>query len=140
VRFGDSPKVLREIVPTLSGSALFWLDAHFYDVPDAAGRDDHQCPVLDEIAAIDSLSPHKNFLMIDDARMFMSVPPPPYRGWPTIADVTSTLSLARPNDRLLILDDIVLRCPAGTAFSIKHPRLNIWQHLIPTYRNGRAPR
>ncbi|MDB5294151.1 MAG: hypothetical protein JWO31_134 [Phycisphaerales bacterium] len=38
-RLGDSPAVLREVVPTLTGPAVFWLDAHWSGPGTAGGAE-----------------------------------------------------------------------------------------------------
>ena len=37
---GDSKEVLPEILPTLTGPAMFWLDSHWMNGEDSFGRQD----------------------------------------------------------------------------------------------------
>src|SRR5882724_7917824 len=71
---GESSAVLREIVPTLTGPALFWLDAHWSGL-DTVGRE-AECPLLAEIAVINAASP-VHTVLVDDARLFSAPPPRP---------------------------------------------------------------
>lgn len=64
---GDSGKVLKELVPKLKNSTLFWLDGHYSGGLTAKG--DLECPVYEELIAIFS-STFKHVIVIDDARLF----------------------------------------------------------------------
>jgi hypothetical protein len=112
VVFGDSARALRQIVSGLTGSCMFWLDAHYSGAGTAGER--YECPLLAEIAAIDA-SPFEHFVLIDDARMFLSPPPPPHRPeqWPRIRAVTEALHARRPNDHIVIFEDVIYRIPAS---------------------------
>lgn len=63
---GDSASLLPDVVASLTGPALFWLDGHagagFY-------ADEDNCPLLSELRAIGT-SPHPHVILIDDAREF----------------------------------------------------------------------
>lgn len=68
---GVSEDVFPDLLPTLSGDVCFWLDGHY-----SAGktfRGDKDCPVEDELAAIDhSLSRFGCLsILIDDVRCFL---------------------------------------------------------------------
>jgi hypothetical protein len=111
VIFGNSGEALRGIVQKLSGPSLFWLDAH-YSGGGTAGES-YECPLLEEIAAIDA-STHEHFVLIDDARMFMAPPPRPHQieEWPDIRTVIDALHLRRPHDYIMIYEDVIYRIPA----------------------------
>jgi len=68
---GDSPDVLREIVPTLNKQSTFWLDAHRSGVLMTPGSEKYgACPLVDEVNAI-ALSPIKTHVIFaDDQRLF----------------------------------------------------------------------
>lgn len=114
VFFGDSPSILRRVIPGLKEPALFWLDAHYTNAPDAAGQSGGECPLLDEIAAINE-DQHDHFVMIDDARLFITPPPPPHRAdeWPNISEVLSALTTGRPERQIMIVHDIIFSAPRG---------------------------
>jgi hypothetical protein len=112
VRYGDSARVLAELVPTLSAPALFWLDAH-WSGEGTAGRD-RECPLLEEIAIINA-SPHAHVLLIDDARLFLAPPPPPHRpeAWPDLKRVVAALTEGDRPCTVAVVEDIILRAPPG---------------------------
>ena len=66
---GESPDVLRELCPTLTEQATFWLDAHASGSSLPGGKYGG-CPLVQELEAI-NLSPYKDHvLFIDDVRLF----------------------------------------------------------------------
>lgn len=66
---GDSSIVLLDIIPSLNGKAVFWLDGHFSSGDTAQG--DKDCPLIEELSAIDKLySFDKAVIIIDDYRLF----------------------------------------------------------------------
>jgi hypothetical protein len=112
-RHGDSRRVLAELAPTLDGPALFWLDAH-WSGGETAGSDD-PCPLLGELAALRE-SQHRHYVLIDDARLFLSPPPLPHPpgSWPGVHDVERALrelGLARPR----VVDDVIVAVPPTAA-------------------------
>src|SRR6185312_5214214 len=62
--YGDSRRLLPQILAELSGSALFWLDAH-YSGNETYGASD-ECPLLEELAIVNQ-SAFENAIIIDDA-------------------------------------------------------------------------
>lgn len=111
VRQGSSREALPEIVRDLPGPALYWLDAHWSG--DETVGEDEECPLLEEIRAIDAEPISANsVILIDDARLFMGPPPPPHKreAWPTIAQVVD--ALREIHDRYIaILEDVVVAVP-----------------------------
>jgi hypothetical protein len=106
---GDSRSELgplaAEGVPT-----LYWLDGHWSGGSTAGAA--HECPVLDELAAIGG--GHANdCVLIDDARLFAAAPPPPHDPgqWPTLIEVLDALRLHRPRHHLTMLHDLVIAVP-----------------------------
>jgi hypothetical protein len=89
-RLGDSRTVLAELAPTLTESAVFWLDGHWSGGETYGEKD--QCPLMEEIEAINT-SPAEHFIFIDDARLFTSTPPEPHdiSVWPNITEVLDAL-------------------------------------------------
>jgi hypothetical protein len=106
---GDSGLLLRDLVKTLEGPALFWLDAHWSGL-DTAGVG-AECPVLAEIALVDA-SPLPNVLLVDDARLFCAPPPRPHRAeqWPELAGVVAALA-AGGRRFVVLLDDVLVAVP-----------------------------
>lgn len=107
---GDSAILLPQILKEhIHERALFWLDAHFMDEDGYAS----ECPVLAEIRAINE-HPYANqhVILIDDARLFIAPPPPPFNPeqWPTIE--TIILELSQPVHRaVVVLDDVIYALP-----------------------------
>lgn len=106
---GHSAQVLRDVhdpdVPT-----FYFLDGH-WSAGVTAGAGD-QCPVLDEIRAIGAGHPD-DCLLIDDARLFASAPPPPMdpQAWPTLVEVFDAIREQRPDHRVTVLGDQVIAVP-----------------------------
>lgn len=90
VLHGESPNVLREVVPTLTGTGLFWLDAHWSGL-DTAGRES-ECPLLAEVAVINAARV-VHIVLVDDARLFCAPPPLPHRSddWPDLETTVAAL-------------------------------------------------
>lgn len=90
ILLGQSSEVLRSIVPGLSHRTLFWLDAHWSGA-DTAGIE-AECPLLAEINLINS-SLLEHVVMVDDARLFCTPPPPPHKAehWPSMAETIAAL-------------------------------------------------
>jgi hypothetical protein len=106
---GNSASVLRRIVPSLGGPAVFWLDAHWSGL-DTAGHDS-ECPLLEEIAVIYA-SPCEHIILVDDARLFCAPPPRPHRAeqWPDLATTVSALGDGGRR-HVLIVDDVFVAVP-----------------------------
>ena len=66
--YGDSSKVLPEILRDLKTPALFWLDAHYSSGVTAKG--DLQTPIMHELKAIFSHSNKQHCILIDDVKDF----------------------------------------------------------------------
>ena len=107
---GESSAVLRELVPTLTGPALFWLDAHWSGL-DTAGRET-ECPLLAEITLINAV-PGAHAVLVDDARLFCTPPPRPHRAelWP---DLTATVTALQAGGQrhVVLFEDVFVAVPA----------------------------
>jgi hypothetical protein len=112
-KHGDSRSVLAELVPTLDGPALFWLDAHWSGGQTAGS--DNPCALSGELAALRQ-SPHRHYVLIDDARLFLSPPPLPHPpdAWPRMRDVEAALrELGVGPSR--VVEDVIVAVPPGAA-------------------------
>jgi hypothetical protein len=111
VQLGRSQEILSVLARKLSQPALIWLDAHLCggDIP-VAGKD-QECPLLEEIAAIDS-GTTQHLILIDDARYFLNRPPPPYKHehWPSAGAVIKQLQ-EKYDSYISIIDDVIIRLP-----------------------------
>ena len=50
IYLGDSAKLLPEIISSVEGRTIFWLDGHYSGT--GTGKSDTNCPILNEIEAI----------------------------------------------------------------------------------------
>lgn len=108
--FGNSKDLLKEVIPTLKSPALFWLDGH-WSGGDTYGEEE-QCPILEEIATINSSS-SDHFLLIDDARLYTSPPPRPCRidQWPPIDQVIESIKAGPHEKYFVIFEDVLIAVP-----------------------------
>ncbi len=68
ILFGDSGKIIGDIIPKLTKPALFWLDGHYSGGNTA--KSDIETPIMDELAFIFQSKLH-HVILIDDARLFI---------------------------------------------------------------------
>jgi len=69
IHLGDSSKVLPDLLNDISDNTIFWLDGHWSSGD--TGRGEKDCPLLDELAAIDTVySPQKALIIVDDHQQF----------------------------------------------------------------------
>jgi hypothetical protein len=108
---GSSPTLLPGVAKALLGPALYWLDAHWCGL-DTSGVE-AQCPVLAEIAALDS-SPTAamSCILIDDARLFLGGPASYLRktDWPSFIEVVDALR-SRHDRYVTVLLDVIIAGP-----------------------------
>ena len=99
---GESPTILRTILPGLPIPVLFWLDAHWMG---EGPMPLCECPLLDELVAINE-SGCRGIIAIDDARLFIDPPPPPHNPaqWPTMAQVRLVLG----ERHVVICEDVII--------------------------------
>jgi hypothetical protein len=108
---GHSALMLRDLrdpeVPT-----LFFLDGHWSGGA-TAGVDD-ECPVLEELEALAGGHPD-DCLIIDDARLFASAPPPPHNPvtWPTLVEVFDAIRGHWPEHFVTLIADQVIAVPSS---------------------------
>ena len=118
LRQGRSELVLNEIVADLRSSAIFWLDAH-WSGPGTDGES-NECPVLDEIAVIESAS-CDHFILIDDANYFFKPPPPPHKPehWPLLPDIFDALRAKSRNNGIFLLGNAIVKIPEAHVASVR---------------------
>ncbi len=68
---GDSPQVMREVLPNVEGRITFWLDAHIDGGNYVPGLtpEIRKCPLYEELACIKSLKRNDHTIIIDDMRI-----------------------------------------------------------------------
>lgn len=105
---GDSASELPKIVSRLTGSALFWLDAHA-----GAGffANEDICPLVQELETV-LASPFEHCIIVDDARAFLAPPPPPfdYRKWPSLDQIFAAVA-KRPGYNIVTIADVLIIVP-----------------------------
>jgi len=97
---GDFSTVLRQIVPKLDKSTLFWLDGHYCGGATAKG--DLECPILDELDAVFSGAPQRDVILIDDARLFVG-----QHDYPTIPQIRQHVAARGQDLQLYVADDVI---------------------------------
>ena len=110
---GDSGQILCDLMPRLKNrSVLFWLDAHWCVDEETAGAHS-QCPLLEELKAINELNA-ESVIAIDDARLFFCAPPKPYEveQWPTFEAVLRALRGLNPDHEIMAVNDILIFHPS----------------------------
>ncbi|MEG4352128.1 FkbM family methyltransferase [Microcoleus sp. LAD1_D3] len=109
--YGDTRNLLDNTVSQLQSPSLFWIDAH-WSGGQTYGEID-ECPLLAEIEIINR-SDCKHFIFIDDARLFLSPPPPPHspQHWPDISAVLNLLNSGKNSRHIVIIDDVIIAVPA----------------------------
>jgi FkbM family methyltransferase len=108
--YGDTRDWLDNIVPQLDAPALFWLDAHWSGGYTYGERE--QCPLIQEIGLINR-SQYEHFILVDDARLFLSPPPSPNSAeqWPDITAVLGSLNSGRSPRYIVIIEDVIIAVP-----------------------------
>lgn len=89
---------------------LYYLDGHWSG--GVTGGVGDECPVLAELAAMGVGSPD-DCVIVDDARLFTSAPPPPHRAeqWPTLMEVMDAMRARHPAHLVTLLNDQVIAVP-----------------------------
>ncbi|MEY5046028.1 MAG: hypothetical protein RL713_1253 [Bacteroidota bacterium] len=101
---GDSGKKLGGLMPKLTSTSLFWLDGHYSMGLTAKG--DKECPILEELNAILTLSEFQHVILIDDARLFTGE-----NDYPTIDQLKTFIEKYSSNLLLEIKDDVIRLTP-----------------------------
>ena len=65
---GDSSEVLHELIPKLTSNTVFFLDGHWSS--GATGRGAKDCPLVEEVEAINAKHNYAAIIIIDDCRLF----------------------------------------------------------------------
>jgi len=97
-------------------SVLYWLDAHWCVAEEETGGQKSQCPLLQELEAIEKLN-EQSVIIIDDARLFLATPPAPHEAsnWPNFDDILGKLHALSSTHRVSVLNDTILFAPPAAA-------------------------
>jgi hypothetical protein len=120
---GHSANVLRQVADATTPT-LFYLDGHWSGGVTAGVED--ECPVLGEIEAIGIGHPN-DCLVIDDANLFTSAPPPPHdpQAWPTILEVFDAIRARHPDHLITVLANQVIAVPASARKAVDEYGLRV---------------
>lgn len=118
LHLGASEVVLTSVLDKVPAPAIVWLDAHWSGP--GSGGESNECPLLQEIAAVDSVGVD-HVIMIDDARLFMNVPGAPLHAehWPSFEQISVALRQCAADCYLLVHDDVIFRVPAQLRRSVE---------------------
>lgn len=102
---GDSPEVLRRILPDMKGPVLFYLDGH--DSGGVTGKGTAACPVREELEVLFACCRGETVVVvIDDARLFGSDP-----DYPGLEDVRSWVERSSPGAGVRVENDAIVIGP-----------------------------
>lgn len=107
----ESQDGLHAVMNRVGELSLFWLDAHWCG--ESTAGEEFQCPILEEIDAID-VSDIEHIILIDDARLFLNSPLPPLKSdqWPDIGKLFAALKKKHGDSYIIVLNDVIIRVPA----------------------------
>ena len=138
----SSSSGLRELSTQVDGPCVFWLDAHWSGGETSGIK--KQCPLAEELSLLAHFN-KESVVLIDDARLFLSTPPPPQEPdqWPTIIDVLTGLSRIYPRHHIVIIEDAIVCVPQSGASFLKNysARVNqlAWEAYGQQLRNTETP-
>jgi predicted SAM-dependent methyltransferase len=108
---GDSTEVMPQIIPSLNGRVLFWLDGHYSG--GITSRGTNNTPVLRELEAIRLLPSAEAVILIDDLRLFQDTKPgfqtaSSLDGYPTITALKQAIEKHFPAHQFFVYGDIAI--------------------------------
>lgn len=127
---GDSKDVIKEVINSLDGRAIYWLDGHWCNTSEF-GKDD-ECPLMDELKAIATRK--SDLILIDDARAFLGPLPPPHNSdsWPRIDEIIIFLKSKFPESFVTISEDVIFCIPKDLIHVFdKHWKKNYFKRYVP---------
>lgn len=120
IRHGSSAKILNELRDELAGkSVCYYLDAHWCVAIDTAGQTS-QCPLLEELAAIQGLN-EESVVLIDDARLFLAPPAYPHEvsQWPSLDEIIRSLRALSDVHRIAVANDVIVFFPVAMSLAVE---------------------
>jgi len=130
---GDSAEILPGILEKFARQPLLlWLDAHFCGSSSAGAE--QQCPLAHELAALRQRP--GDVILIDDARLFLSSPPPPNDPgqWPGLQEIWEELRGWPGRRYVQVIDDIIFCVPEESPWRLPLQRYAVrradafWHH------------
>ena len=116
--YGDSSLLLKEQIQLCEGPVILWLDAHWCG-SNTFGIDD-QCPILKELDSL-TIYPKKDlFILIDDARLFLTVPPRPHSSsdYPSLILIMNELQ--KFESHIFVFNDVIYSLPGFTKSEVNN--------------------
>ncbi len=100
---GDSGNLLRQLVPSLEETSLFWLDAHYSG--GVTGKGPTDTPILSELEAIGQDRVRRHIILIDDTACFG------HGDYPTLEATIQAIRNIDYNYRIDVRDGILRAVP-----------------------------
>jgi vacuolar-type H+-ATPase subunit I/STV1 len=136
----SSERFLQEIGSTLRDrSVLYWLDAHWC-VADGTAGEGSQCPLLEELNAIQTLNA-QSVILIDDARLFLCTPPKPHNvnQWPTFNAILRKLYSLSSSHEVMVINDVMVYYPESLSSVIQqyaHHHSIDWLYVLQQHQSN----
>lgn len=107
---GESGDILQQLLPSITGKPLFWLDAHYCGEGSAWGR--NETPILDELEAIKCSHIQDCVILIDDMRGFGTHALDKdficWPNYPTMQELCQKLLNINNDFNIILLGDVLL--------------------------------
>lgn len=116
----SSERLLQTLCPSLiDKSVVYWLDAHWCVADNTSGYHS-QCPLLQELNAIQALNA-QSVILIDDARLFLCPPPRPHEisQWPDFNAVIKKLFSLSSIHEIMVVNDVIVYYPVSINSTLK---------------------
>lgn len=118
---GNSIEVLPQIIPTLAGRVIFWLDGHYSG--GITSRGTNNTPILSELEAISLLPSAEAVILIDDLRLFQIIKPgfqaaASLDGYPTISSLKQTVEKLFPIHQFIVYGDVAIILTGGLSCNV----------------------
>jgi len=97
---GDSAVELADVIRSLEGPALFWLDGHYSGADTAKGE--QETPVLAELRHIFAEGNATHVVIVDDARLFGTDP-----AYPSVDELCAFVGSLQAGVDILVKDDMI---------------------------------
>jgi FkbM family methyltransferase len=113
---GDSGTLLPEILNTIEGKIVFWLDGHYSE--GVTAKSEKNSPILEELRAIKNANIPDAVILIDDLRMFPNswtrIPDiASLQDYPTIPQLLNAIRDISSSYSFIVLGDVIIAYPPG---------------------------
>jgi hypothetical protein len=111
VLHGDSGKLMPDVLKTLRGPALFWLDGHWTGGPIPTAKGDKETPIMEELSAVLRHKIRKHVILIDDYRIFARQVDFDSSQYPAVQEVVALVNRLRPDLKIFVENDMFVLHP-----------------------------